>query len=231
MHSRSVPTRGRLAAAALFLIGAAGLVLSFSRSAWVGAAVSLSFAFLVLLFSGGSQVLTTALLGLVVAAVLAPWAIDFLYERFARAPSEIMSVRYEGYEVALEIWKRHPFRGYGLGNFLYGLRQYSVNFATELPVHNVPLWIATETGLFGLVAFYGLVVSTWRRLWRLRHAAGLVGPLAFALSIALIEYCVDGLAEPLYREPVLYLFFWLCVALAEALPRMAEEQRAAPSAA
>jgi O-antigen ligase len=46
------------------------------------------------------------------------------------------------------------------------LKRYDTLWLDELPVHNVILWIASETGLLGLGCYLMIVFSGLKRLWR-----------------------------------------------------------------
>jgi hypothetical protein len=232
MNTSSASGRARAACAAVLVFGCIGLVLTYSRSAWIGFAVSMLLAFGVVCATARGRMLRRAIGSLIALGLLAPWAFGYLWERFARAPSEIISARFEGYAVALPVWFDHFLFGYGVANYLEAVKIYSFNWARELPVHNVFLWIATETGLLGLVVFYGLILAAMFRFWRLfRARLGLISDLSFALAIGLVAYCVDGLAEPLYREPVVYMMFWLTIALSVGMTRLAGEKDGAALAA
>jgi O-antigen ligase len=163
---------------------------------------------------------SVVLLTLPLAAV-APWGLRFIHERFTSAPAEIMTTRFEQWEVAWQIWLDNPFFGFGVGNYMEALAQYNFNWALELPVHNVALWIGAETGLFGLVSFFGVIAAAAARLWRITLAQDRTSALlALALLTALVAYVLDGLTDPLFREPVVFMMFWHIVALSVALTRI-----------
>lgn len=205
------------------LAGLIALVLSFSRAAWLSFLISNALAFALLrLRLGIREVIRVAAWMLVPLALFVPWGAHYIYERFASAPAEIMSTRFEQWAVAWTIWLEHPFFGFGAGNYMEALSRYNFNWALELPVHNVPLWVAAETGLFGVLAFFGLILAAMHRFWRVtgcrdRHSAF----FALAGLTGLVAYLLDGLTDPLFREPVVFMMFWVLIALAMALPRIA----------
>jgi len=227
-------TSGRMRAlyGAVFVVGCGALVLSYSRSAWVGFGVSIVWGFLLMMMTRHPGARRGLLIGAISAIAIAPWGAYYLWDRFARAPGEIMSVRFEGYDVAWSIWKQHLLFGYGIGNYLDGLRRYSFNFTAELAVHNVALWLGTETGIFGVTAFYGLIVAACIRFWKIATSGGgMIRDLAYVPLIALVAYVVDGMAEPTFREPVVFMTFWFFIALAVGLTRLQREEqfRATPA--
>ena len=44
-----------------------------------------------------------------------------------------------------------------------------------------------------------------------------------ACFIALIAYFLDGMTEPLFREPSVFALFWIIMALAVAIPNFPNE--------
>lgn len=221
----------RLLIGPLFLLAMMTTAISYSRSAWVSCAVGLSLlAVISLLYWREGRILPSMfVLGFMLIPAL-PWLTNLVYERFTSAPSQILSVRQEGYGIAFDIWKAHPLLGFGVGNYMNALDTFNLQFAEELPVHNAILWIMAESGLLGLCAFGGLVFSVLRRLWRFTLSApDPLRRLSAGALAALVIYVTDAMSNPLYRDLVLFKMFWLCAALAVALPRMLDE--AAPRAA
>lgn len=81
---------------------------------------------------------------------------EMLYSRFINPRAELSYIsehRVLTWLPAWETWLDYPFFGAGLG---YYFEKYSV------VVHNVPLWLLSETGLFGLVLFSLLPLSILR---------------------------------------------------------------------
>lgn len=211
----------RLAFTLAVLVGIVGLVLTFSRSAWLSFLISVSWACFVQFKRWRNRMILPTLLAFAVPLVLAsPWLGYFVYERFTSAPDEIMTARYGQYEVAAAIWADHLSFGFGVGNYMEGVRHYNVRGALELPVHNVLLWILAESGLFGAFAFFGMIFSALWRLWRVVVSrSDRLGCFALAQMTALIAYLIDGLTDPLFREPVVYMNLWLIIAASTVLPR------------
>jgi O-antigen ligase len=226
IYMRGLAWRVRALAATVFVCGLLGLVLTFSRSAWISFAISVTGAVLILLRWGERQVLPSLAVLFGVVILTAPWVINDILDRFASAPVEIMSTRFEQYGVALDIWRDHPIFGFGVGNYFEALRAYNFGFALEQPVHNVLLWVAAEAGLFGVLSFFGTIVWVLCRLWWLMHRSGwLARRLALAAAAALVAYLLDGLTDPLFRDPVVYIMFWFVLALGVALPRLACDEQ------
>jgi O-antigen ligase len=91
----------------------------------------------------------------------------------------------------------------------------------ELPVHNVLMWVTTETGILGLVCFLGLIISAVRRLVVLFFThRDLLARLAMATLLAITIHLLNGLTDPTFREPSVWTMFWLTMALAFALTKL-----------
>jgi O-antigen ligase len=208
------------------------LVLSFSRSAWLSAAVALAIGWSVHLYWGERDVLLPTLLVAVFAVIASPFVLPLVLERFLSAESELLTSRFEQYPVAWAIWRDHFLFGYGVGNYMNALDIYNTEGALPLPVHNVLLWVAAESGLLGVGAFLGMMLSALLRAWkvlRLHHEP--TCRIALAAFCAITVYLLDGLTDPLFREPVAFMMFWTCLAMTVAVVRMDREVRAGRSVA
>jgi O-Antigen ligase len=71
------------------------------------------------------------------------------------------------YEQAFRLWKSSPIVGVGTGRYNVALlsRPDLTSLTNEfLPVHDVPLHLAAETGLLGLATTLGFALLLWKRL-------------------------------------------------------------------
>lgn len=222
MFAEDTPSGRRALYGAFALSGLVALILCFSRAAWLSFALAMPAGLALLATRLRSRQVAKGLLwSIPLLVVLAPWAMDFVHERFSSAPVEIMTTRFEQWTVAWEIWRDNLVFGFGAGNYMEALAQYNFNWALELPVHNVALWIGAETGLFGQFAFFGVIVAAARRLWILTGSQhGMVAVYALAMLVALVAYVLDGLTDPLFREPIVFMTFWHVVAMSVALGRI-----------
>ena len=63
------------------------------------------------------------------------------------------------------------------------------------------------------------------RLWRVvRTREEPNGRIALAGLLALLAYVLDGMTDPLFREPVPYLFFWIVVGMSVGLANAASSR-------
>ncbi len=215
-------TKGKAKAYFLFVtvLALCTLVFSFSRSAWLGSAIGLAIGIVLILnvWRESQVVVALAMFGALVLVTL-PLSAGYIYDRFEQSPVGTITTRFEQYQVAFEILQRHPIFGVGPGNYMEALKRYDTLWLEELPVHNVMLWIATETGLLGLLCYLAILWSATTRFFAaFSRRRDLAGRLAMAGCIALFSCILDGLTDPLFREPSIFTFFWILVALSVALP-------------
>lgn len=225
MFTRSISRKMRFFCAIVLIVGLVGLVVTYSRSGWLSCFISLIMALAIYLMIWRERHILPSVLALAVAAALpAVWVVDFIIERFTSAPAALLTARFDQYFVALDVWSDHILFGFGVGNYMLALEDYNFNWALELPVHNVLLWVGAESGLFGVIAFFGIVIAAAMRLYRLLRAhRDPTCRIALALFTGLAAYMLDSLTNPLFREPTVYLMFWFIVALSVALPRLERE--------
>lgn len=155
---------------------AAGLVLTFSRGAWLAAGLGLG----ALAWAGGFRRL---LAGALVVVLIAGVSIPVLAPRWrwhaARladlAPREGPSSRTAVWRLVPAIVAAHPLVGTGLGTFPFAYARLSGRDPSDHPMpfaHNILLNVAAETGLAGLAAFLAfLVAGLWAAYrWQVREA-------------------------------------------------------------
>lgn len=227
LFKQDQPVRLRLACAALMVPAAVALVVTYSRSAWLAAFLSSGFTVLVLIAWRERYVAGTAFVAVLVGMVTAPWVLARIFARFFEASSDLLLVRFEQFPIAWSIWQENFLFGAGAGNYMVQMEALNTDWSLPEPVHNVALFIGAELGLLGVIAYYGLVLVAALRLWRLvrqRHAP--YGYVALAALAAIIGYIFDGMSNPLFREPTIYMVFWICVALAVALTRLSQDEGA-----
>ena len=220
-------TRGRwrlLLAGAAFCAGL-GVVLTYSRTAYV--AVLAAAALLVLLRRRRAQLMLPLLfLAMALPAVL-PYSV---VERFSSIELEEESAdksttdRFLYWGVALKRYTEHPVLGVGYHAFHHA----EINpYRTD--THNFFLRELVEKGTLGFLVVLGLLAATWRTLWRLyrRSATGSwdyalgVGMLAALLALA----CANVFGDRFTYYPMV-AHFWLYVGLALRLTALQRQQRA-----
>ncbi len=214
----------RLAYVALLTAGAVAVFVSFSRSAWLTCALTFGLVwFVFILWREKHVILKTACLA-GVALIPLPWAAEFIARRFAYEGHQNLTGRYDMIPVAWAMWREHFWTGQGIGNYMVNLPRFQLPGTMDLPVHNVLLWLGADTGLFGVVTFYLMIFAAMWQLARVvRARREPTDLLALAALAALIAYVIDGITNPEFRETLVYMLFWIMMALATALPRIQRE--------
>jgi O-antigen ligase len=196
--------------------------MSLSRSAWVAIAIALPTGILLILSIWRErQVIPALATGLSLIVVITPFAASYVYDRFANSPYEVLTTRFDQYAVALRVWSKFFLLGYGPGNWAEALHRFDYLWLEVLPVHNVALWTATESGLVRLIGFFGIVITAaWRLFTLVRTRRDLAARMGMAAFFAIIISLLTGLTDPTLREPNTFTMYWLVIALSGALPAL-----------
>jgi hypothetical protein len=201
------------------LLAVAGaLAVSYSRSAWIGAAVTVVAVIVAtlplrrtLLAVGGFLAGIGAALGIGVA--LSPSIQYYLLHATAGTVDTTNSTAQHAVALrqGLELSAAHPF-GLGLG----AAGPASFHSAAAVIPENYYLQIAIETGWAGAALFVALTAALAWRLWRVRASAYAAGTLAALLGVSVVNLFLHG-----WADSSLALTFW---ALAGSI--IGENQRA-----
>jgi len=194
-----IARRGRPINAAIigaWLIGLMALLLTFSRSAWLAMAIGLCVLALLTVHRRATRPRVRPI-AIVLAAIVIAWAVIFgpyLIARISPSRSDIERVsieeRIDQSSLALALIAAHPIGGVGIGNFGVASRHLIDSSAPTDWVHNVPLLIASELGLFGLIAWLigigalirsGIARRSGRDVWRAACGAAIVAMLIVML--------------------------------------------------
>ncbi len=164
----------------IFILALIGLVLSFSRTAWL---VGLIVGFLALLrhFGGGGK-RKYLRVGAVLLVLLIAIGVFFSFAKNLSG-QEALSQRFSLAQIAIKMIKTNPLTGVGLNNFIPQLPNYWQQFGMTYwlqPVHNIYLLVTTEIGLVGLLIFLWLLILTFKKLLIANR-----WPLIVALSVIL----------------------------------------------
>jgi O-antigen ligase len=171
------------------IFGLAALYFSFSRSAWLIGALGLFLTCFLLFWSRYLSLM-------------------ILNSEFLILNSLSFVRRAELNWISLQMLRDHPLWGVGLNNFTVRMSEYGRVSGRTLflqPVHNIYLLIASETGLFGLFLFLGLLLSAFRLLLKNRN---------YLLLISLTQIALLGLFDHYFWTiQQTSLLFWFVVGL------------------
>ncbi len=224
---------GLLAGALLGLALTIGLlVLTQSRSGWIGGAVGILTLLSLWVGAGkrdwprrvvGITLVVVLVLGGVVYARMGPERLAALWENPGGVETDVVgTVTLSG---RVEIWSRalyaiqdFPFTGCGLGTFrevvwiLYPL--FTISPEHDIAhAHNMFLQVAVDTGLPGLIAYLALLGSAAVLGWRVARRDVYLRPLALGLLAGLVALHVYGLTDALAPGSKPAVILWLALGL------------------
>ncbi len=210
----------------------AGIVVSFSRGAWLGVLGAMIVLAVGLLGTRASTTVVTirARLPLVAAGGMLILALCMVLAlRGVLGASD--EVRLLFWREAWQLTQRHPF-GLGLDQFYYyhdpefgrslidpSLRSTSDRLAHQ--PHNLVLEWWLQAGPLGVTAFGWLLVRFFRHVRAIRRHALANDSALFALgaSAAMTAALLHGMVDSFYGWPDIVFIFWLLLALVEGMHR------------
>jgi O-antigen ligase len=140
--------------------------LTFSRSAWLALSAFIVVIILKSKIIGREKFLTLiSTIGLTIFLTLYPLR-DFVFTRISNATIATEQISTVGRswltQQALDMIRRHPLSGVGIGSFVITLSNEAPRGAPVEPVHNLLLLGTSEVGILGLFLILGLFISiTW----------------------------------------------------------------------
>lgn len=210
-------------AACAFALGSLGLVLTFSRGGWIGAALSGSILFL----AGWRRRWLRPVYPMVLAAVILATVLAFRERIEARIfGDDIGSAdsRIPLMEFASEIIADHPWLGVGVNNYADWMipRALEDGWTWVAVVHNKYLLVWAETGIFGLAAFLWFLLATLRHGWVCwKLGDRFLAPLAIGFTAAIAGQMVHMFVD-IYASRPLVQGLWLVAGLLAAMRELVE---------
>jgi len=144
-------------------VTAAGIILSFCRSAWI--AIAVEIAVLAVLDRSQRRILLAGLAACCVLVFFLPGITDRLSSIFSTAQSTNVQ-RLDQWAASFELIRHSPFAGYGIGSFGQLYRQLTGTTVMLPCPHNLFLHLAVECGIPALFIFLGVTVHFLRRMGR-----------------------------------------------------------------
>ena len=199
-----------------YLLLVACLFFTFSRGAWLGLATGFIIIFALLAWKKDfirlKKFLELALIGGVMTFLLFNVYGDLARTRIyggTRLENKSYVERISSMEEAKEIIKNKWLFGAGMGNYTLELRnnekKYRPSFYFQ-PVHNVFLLVWAEIGLFGLLAFLGLLAALARQAVKAGKAFCGLPVLSAFIIMMFVDHWLWSLRFGM-------LFFWLIMGL------------------
>ena len=208
----------RLMACGVFVVGVAALGMTYSRASWVGIACAM----VVMVFLWKPKLIPAFAVLCCLAVPFLPATIWNRILTIGNFSDSSTASRVPLYQAALEVIKKSPFSGAGLGTA--ATQAYIKEFnlyhgdAPFVHAHNFYLEVWIEAGLLGIIGFVGGM------LWNIKRAAHSVRhcgdstarTITCAAASAMCGAMVCGLADYLWNYPRVMCIFWFVFAMALA---------------
>ncbi|TDB38743.1 MAG: O-antigen ligase domain-containing protein [Actinobacteria bacterium] len=195
-------------------ITAAGMLVTFSRTAWVGFAVG---AVLVLLTAPAERRKKLIIVAVVIAVAAVPFLPSSITARvatiFEPQASGSLSTRYLMVVSSVQMLGQYWLGGTGLGGFELAYPPYRQpgSLARILHPHQLFLALWVEMGLLGLLAEL-VIVAGIAIAWRRVHLRGYPG-----VSAAVLAGSVALVVESFFQYYLYFEYLWLFLALLAAV--------------
>jgi O-antigen ligase len=157
-----------LFAIVLLILGASVLALTFSRSAWIATAAFLTVLIYKSKFFNKKYAITVFSITIIAFGLTLIPLRELVINR-TTTPTTIaeefsLTGRLWLSEQAVSLIKEHPIFGVGAGSFIIQLADRAGERNYVEPVHNIPLLVTSELGIFGLVLLVAIVISIGKSL-------------------------------------------------------------------
>lgn len=220
----------------VFIIFVLGIILSFSRSAWLGIIVGVVLLLLLLrkdihrfwkLSSFHSRVpIYLAILSTVILISAFYPQITAKVTQFDQNQDQAIAGRAQYNQIALKMIKKTPLFGVGYHNFVERMPQYSaqpLEWWQLQPAHNIYILALAEVGVFGflclIIAILTLVIFAIYRLRSRWHRLSDDAQIAFSgILCAVIALLIIGMLDHyLWDIQQGMLLFWLLMGMLAAI--------------
>jgi len=213
-----------------FLLCARGIMVTFSRGAYVAfaaAALALSWFKSKRLFLAALAVGALAVLNPVLLPSGIRYRMGQTLEQKPQANEADLVDRLEPsagnrlviWRGAVAMIREHPLRGVGFGAFPEFLTQYTDGEMGYKDAHNIYLRIAGELGLPALLVFLGFLGMAGRMAWRVYRRSGdpVIRALGLGFLAGLVGLCVsNSFSSSLWVQEMSAYFWILCGLVARA---------------
>lgn len=194
-----------------------GLVVTYTRGAWLG------FAGGVLTVAASVRrsrwVLVGGLILLAAGALVAPYELRHRFLSMTDPEEAGLRERIYMWRSGLAMWRERPILGVGPGGVKRDYSRYALEEASKKRtghVHNTPLQILVERGVLGLAAWLWLWIAFYahalRRLRELRDTPAARAIVVGAVA-AITGFLLGGLTEYNFGDSEVVMLAWVVMAL------------------
>jgi len=195
-----LPPKRRIPALILFGAGLTLLVLTFSRSAWLGLVATAGILFIRRKRLDRKSLLLIFAIGMLCIALVFIPLRQMFFTRLVGNQIQTEQVsnftRFWLVQRTGELIRQRPILGVGVGSYSLALSGHVPDFYDIEPVHNILLLVWGELGLGGVVTLLGLVVTVIYRYFKIRRPQTIVFSAALAglFVISLFDHYLWTLA-------------------------------------
>lgn len=233
--------RGIVLWGGLFLLTAALLLLTQSRTGWLA---GLGSVFAVFVFWGlllprqhrlrpfvWGAVSLMLLAGIVGIFVIGPERLQSIWDDPAQQTAVgnlgSLGFRQEVWRWGITAVQDFPFTGTGLGTYRRVVRRfYPINVAPDYDIshaHNLYLQTALDTGLPGLIIYLALIFLAVIMAWQTAKWSERLRPFAVGFLSVLAALHIFGLTDALALGSKTTLVFWVMLGILSAMHRVAQK--------
>ena len=208
----------KVVCAGVFCVGGMAMAMTYSRAGWVGLACAMA----VFVFLWKPKLIPAFAVLCLLAIPFLPATVLNRILTITNTQDSSTSSRVSLYRAALEVIRRSPLTGAGLGTAATQeyIREFNLyhDKAPFVHAHNFYLEIWIQMGLLGVTAFVGSMLWNIKNAARaVRHSSDSAGrTVAAAAASALCGAMVCGLADFLWNYPRVLCIFWFTFAMALA---------------
>ena len=216
----------RLFALTSFLLGAVAMLFTYSRGGWIGMVLALAVLGLLLLLRFSRLlaaplkrwlpplIIAFVVLALVVAAVkVEPLRVRLMSMAAGREDSS-NNFRINVWLAAIEMIRDRPWLGIGPGNTIFNLIYplYQQPRFTALSAYSVPLELAVETGIPGLLAVFGLLITSLKIGFSQIYRDLFLSLPCLGAIAALVGLAGHGFVDTIFFRPEVQISGWFVLA-------------------
>ena len=227
----------------LALLGTAVLLLTQSRSGWLGGAAAIYglVALWAITLPAGSQQRRTLFLllglltlgGLAGLALIGPERLVNLWQDPAQETAVgslgSLNFRQEVWRWTIVAIQDFPFTGIGLGSFRHVIRRlYPLGVVPSYEVahaHNVFLHTAVDIGIPGLISYLAIIGLVIALGWQTARHNARLRPYALGLTAGLIGFHIYGVGDVLALGSKTGLAFWFLLGLITTLHQVSQPRQ------
>lgn len=209
------PTHHRAWYALVFVAGIGGVLTTLSRGSWLTVPFSLAIVFI---FVYGRRIVrvkaasVTFLIGCIFMVTFY-YAFPIIEKRFTHTDYKSSDSRMPLNYASLSIIKQFPITGIGLNNFAESFKRHDTTGFSRVfrgyqhVVHNLHLWIITEVGIIGFLAFLAPFFITMRIAWKIApRAPPIPRAILIGISAGLLAHLAHGMVDPGFRVSITVSF-------------------------